>query len=407
MVQILQRNDPWQTLGAGLGTGISGGLQQLANQKIQDLQAKQLVPGLQTIWPNYNQSQLESLARQDPRILNQLIKQQTALRSEESINRAVEDIISGKEPQTIQQQLQKTPEEQYAAKAPEKISETPVKVSTKLPPGALADQEQDRLENYISSNKLSPSQADKVREKFEKRSDKYEKQQEKIDKSTDEWNKDISNKKTAALDSNTELQVMRNAIASGTLPNPMTVSILNTLEHGIGGYVGINLKPMFYSKEAQEFEKTATGFSKFAKQFFGARITEGEVNIILKTVPSLLNSDEGKIKLIENIERMNNVNIEAGNIRDRIIEENGGYRPKNIEALVSKEIDKMKDDIKKNLIEEGKKAYSGSHKAERIAKKALVTPLGAAGGAALGSLFGPAGTAIGAGLGGLAGLLKE
>lgn len=402
MVQILQRNDPWQTLGAGLGTGISGGLQQLANQKIQDLQAKQLVPGLQTIWPNYNQSQLESLARQDPRILNQLIKQQTALRSEEPINRAAEDIISGKEPQTIQQQLQKTPEEQYAAKALEKISEIPIKVSTKLPPGALADQEQSRLENYISSNKLSPSQADKVREKLEKRADRFEKQQEKIDKATNEWNSKVTEARKGAEENNIRLQTMKQDISEGNLPHPTTATILDAIEKGILGF-GINLKPLFYSASAQEFEKTAKDFVKGAKKFFGAKLTDLDLRTILQTVPSLTNTTEGKLRLINNLERMNSLNIEEARIRDEIIAANGGYRPHNIESLVEKRMDPIIQKSKEDLVNDFKKVSSNKSQPDVLKNTLGGAGAGAATGAAAGSFFPGVGTGIGAGLGGLLG----
>jgi len=112
----------------------------------------------------------------------------------------------------------------------------------------------------------------------------------------------------------------------------------------------LNLKGVFYSENAQEFDKLSTDFLKNAKQFFGARVTEGEIKTFLKTVPSLSQSDKGKMRVIENLRLFNKISELRKGAMEDIIAENNGFRPHNIESLVDKrtkeEADKIADEFK-------------------------------------------------------------
>jgi|GEM_PF-5593744 len=102
MVQILQRNDPWQGLGESLGTGLSGGLQHLANQKIQQLHQKQTAQSLRAIpGANFSPEEAQALAGLDPAILQTVLKQKLQAPQNQAFAEAL-GLLTGNTPQQEQ-----------------------------------------------------------------------------------------------------------------------------------------------------------------------------------------------------------------------------------------------------------------------------------------------------------------
>ena len=98
------------------------------------------------------------------------------------------------------------------------------------------------------------------------------------------------------------------------------------------------------------FEKLSNEFIKNAKQYFGARVTEGEVRMYMKTVPTLMQTDAGKKKVIDNIRSLNELTeIEAKAARS-IIRDNGGIAPIDIEQQVQDKISGKIDKVAKKFI---------------------------------------------------------
>lgn len=147
---------------------------------------------------------------------------------------------------------------------------------------------------------------------------------------------------------------MEELVRTGRLSSPGTASFLDTLAHaipvpGTGKSIGINLKGVFLSDEAQEFDKLSKDFLRDVKKFFGARVTQQEVNQFLATIPNLLQSDEGKLRVIRNIKIFNDINKLRKNTMDQIIDQHGGYRPHNIESLTEKAIKPRVDELAKQF----------------------------------------------------------
>ncbi len=118
---------------------------------------------------------------------------------------------------------------------------------------------------------------------------------------------------------------------SGKLSSPLSAALVKLI--GAKGY-GPDLS-FLLTKESQDFDKIATGFLKYAKDYFGSRITEGEVNTYLKSVPSLVNSKDGRRLIIDQWKQLleaDKINHDA--VQD-IIRENGGKIPSNIEDIAS------------------------------------------------------------------------
>ena len=88
------------------------------------------------------------------------------------------------------------------------------------------------------------------------------------------------------------------------------------------------------TKETQEFEKLSAEFIKGAKGIFGGRVTNQDLDAFLKMVPTLKNTNEGKMVILRNLQRVNDASILEGQIRDQIKKMNGGALPYNIREMV-------------------------------------------------------------------------
>ena len=195
---------------------------------------------------------------------------------------------------------------------------------------------------------------------------------------------------------------------SGKLDTP---GYLNFLENA-----GLDI-PSLMSPESQEFKKIQQGFLKNAKDIFGGRVTNQELESFLQTVPSLSQSPEGRQRVISNMKRFAQAKQEYYKAYEEVLKENKGIPPYDLEEQVErkaeKKIEKLSEHFKKELqkpIPKGQNKLitalqSGAGTLLGKVPKALAgAGAGAVGGAALGTIAGLPGAATGAALGGLAGL---
>lgn len=170
--------------------------------------------------------------------------------------------------------------------------------------------------------------------------------QREINRDTKETYHDVNKAAKAAKDSNIRLGRMEQLIRKGNLSNTAFYNGVKALGSipGIGGYIE-SIAGSFLSPDSQEFEKLSTDFIKDAKQFFGNRITQQEVQLFLKTVPTLSQTDAGKQRVIRNMRIFN----EAADLRkktmDEIIRANGGRRPADLELLIEERVEPKLDEL--------------------------------------------------------------
>jgi hypothetical protein len=187
-------------------------------------------------------------------------------------------------------------------------------------------------------------QKSRLRAKIEERQDRFDKKQDIIDKKTADFADKINTDFEAAQSGNQRLGRMRELINSGKLTGPMWASILDTAENFIPMLgVGLNLKGSL-SPESQEFDKLSKDFLKDVKKIFGARVTQQEVQQFLKTIPTLSQSDEGKMRVLHNMQLFNEAAAAKKKAYDDILKENRGFRPANIEQAV---LNRAKGDLDK------------------------------------------------------------
>jgi hypothetical protein len=144
--------------------------------------------------------------------------------------------------------------------------------------------------------------------------------------------KQILDEYKTAVTENRDLDRMEKLINTKNLTRPRVASAIKTLSKGIFG-LGIDLSSLM-TPESQEFDKLSMGFLKNLKSYFGARITQVEVENFLKTVPSLLQSREGKRRVIYNLRLNNEAKMLKKNALDSLRTKYGNDIPGDVDELV-------------------------------------------------------------------------
>ena len=185
-------------------------------------------------------------------------------------------------------------------------------------------------------------------------------EQKLINKEVHSYIKDIRAKGKGAKENDIRLRRMDKLIESGNLNNPTFVSLLRSLKHGIGGYIGLDLTGTL-SPETQEFDKLSNDFVKNIKDIFGSRITDQDLKSFMATVPQSTQTNAGKRAVINNLKLFN----EAAQIREqaanRLLKKYGNKPPLDFEEQVE-------NLVKPELDEIAKRFESGINKGEKIAR---------------------------------------
>lgn len=174
--------------------------------------------------------------------------------------------------------------------------------------------------------------------------------------------------------------------------------------------------PALLNPESEEFGKIAANFQRGAKEIYGSRISNFEVEQFLKTIPSLSQSPEGRKRVIANLKKIYSGNLAYIESMKEIIKDNKGTPPldlaERIDDKVGKKLDKIAEKFKEDLTKPVPKGQNklitalqiGGGKVLGKTGKLAKAGLGAFSGYKIGSRLGPVGSAVGAGIGGLLGL---
>ena len=172
----------------------------------------------------------------------------------------------------------------------------------------------------------SPATARTIfREKTEK--PLFEAEGEKLEaKRVAELATEVEKNYTTARNEDIRLDRMEALSNKGEVSTPAMMKALDT----IGLPIGILSNP-----DTEEYRKLETDFIRDARDIFpGGRITNYEIQSYLKTIPTLMNSKEGREAIIRNRKLLN----EAKKVRyeeyKNILKETGGKKPANMGILL-------------------------------------------------------------------------
>lgn len=317
----------WGRIGEVLGTGLGETLGGLAKNKAQKLQERQSVQRWQNL--GVDPQKAGALAALSPQLQQQ----------------AFAEILPALE--LLQQQGQKGATQQMPGNPAQPMQQNPAINSNQVTqkPNIFGPMTASQRKAALEQQKLQQKQ--KVEDT---------KQQHHADKETSKFYKETLLGAKSADNNDRRLKRMETLVEKGNLTNPTFHSLLNTLEKGVFGF-GINLHSL-ENPNSQEFNKISKEFLKDAKETFGNRLTNLDVETFLKMVPDLSQSDDGKKRIINNMKAYNQASRIRKQAMDDIIKENGGKRPLNLESLVEEKAGQQLD----QLAQEFKEGYGAENK---------------------------------------------
>lgn len=355
MVQII--NDPGRaagfgrSLGSGISSGLSSALEQLAHQKIQGLHRGQTAKGLEAF--GISPEEALQLSYLDPSLLKVFAQNKLQQPYNEAYAQSLSQILGS--PMGGQEMGAQQPENfnEFLAQAPE---EAPISQAEQLGiNGAIgqkpqAQQQMTQRKPVIPA--LKPEQATKLAELqlqkeriAQKEREVNAKERRELDKESKTYYDQVYKEGEAARKGVMRLDRMEQLIKSGKLDNATVSSVVDFFQTGIP-FLGISADlSSVLSPESQEFKKLSTDFLKEAKDIFGARLTNADIQYFLKTIPTLAQSNEGKQRVINNLKSFYEGSILKKDIAKKIIKENGGKRPINLQELVDEQAEPILDEM--------------------------------------------------------------
>lgn len=289
MAQVIQRTpNIGELFGTGLGAGIGGSLNKLAEMKLNQLQQRQQAGAYQQLGlPAHLADALSQISPQERFDIFQ------RLRPED---------FNQQEPQSGIQALQQ---------------QSPQNPSIQQPmSGQQALQQSVPQQRNAASILSRPSP----------------KEQTAIDKETLKYFTEIQDKALAAKTTGPTLNEFEQLIKSGNLPGAGSSSIYELLKN-------IKIKaPRILTPAGQRFEQVAATNVAGVKGLFGGRVTNFDLQKYLEKFPTLLQDDNVKIAAVNAIRSENEEALVREQALNDIIRENGGVRPRNIREMVEQRV---------------------------------------------------------------------
>jgi len=333
-VQILPNTGMGKNLGDALGSGIKQALGMLAQQKLQNMLRTQGAPGLEGL--GFSPEQAQNVSLLDPMVQREVVKQRMQAPQQQAFAQALSGILGEQQPAGSLAGL--ASEEQQMLP---QVATPETKLSPQMPTNLTAQQATQLAQLGLKKQALE-------QRKEEALSKMEAKKQEAVESRVKPYIEDIQKKGTAGKEDFDRLQEMEEIVKKGDITNPVSASILESLSKGIFG-LGLDLFGLT-SKDTQRFRKLSKDFAKTAKSYFGSRVTEGEIRLLLDTFPSLSQSREGQLAIIDRLKPLANAQTLREKALNDIIEENKFKTPSNIKALVEKrvkpELDKLAKEFK-------------------------------------------------------------
>lgn len=229
-------------------------------------------------------------------------------------------------------------------------TQTPSEIAAVNQPQQRAQQGLNiRPEEIVAASALNPAVGRALGDtaKIAQRQEQFEygKEQD-IRKETQKYVDNVLDKFQGAKTSEAILGQMDALASKGGLTTPLMYNLLGKLGLPLG---------VLNNPNAEEFEKDTNFLTRDIQKFYGARILASEFQNFLKQLPSLSNSEEGRKRIIRNLQKVLLPATFEYKAYKEVLKENGGKRPPNLreqvmdkmEPLLEKWGDELKADINK------------------------------------------------------------
>lgn len=318
MAQFIQGESFGGRLGTALGTGIGTGLQQLAQQKLQQLAQRQQG----AFWEQLGLP--SSIGNLDP-----------------GVQRALLDRLEG---------ISLGGQQTAGIPALQQMAQQPGQELPQIPQGIEQVQQQAAVTQPKAGAgiTLGPSSAERrhretlevAKEKVKQRESEAEQRRiENAFKVTQKEREQYLNEKRQARSDLKELNFMKELNESGKLIDPARYSILKSLH--------LDVPALLQSPESEAYINATKNFIANARQVFGGRVTNFELEQFLKTIPTLENTKEGRKIIIDKMELLARAKEATYSAYQKVLADpkNKGIPPLDlgdqVEAIAGKQIDKM------------------------------------------------------------------
>lgn len=408
MAQILPSNPSWQeTLGTGLGSGISGALQQLTANKLHKMQQQEERSSFENLLKNNNYSaaqasliaglpesqrlqalqslnmvsapQQQGQVQQNNQPLEALLQRTQDLGQKPSTLSALELLKANQQAklmpglqQSLQQQqgpefdfnqlqaeaarqgLNLSPEQQnrlnsriqeiYSDQGKRKALEDDVMKYLESHPELQGQQiRQEQPNQPLFKKPLTESE--RIAQKRLEVAERKEEREAKLSayKLTQNERKEINDRVKIADQNLHELDRL-DELENQNLESAGYYEFLKRS--------GLDI-PALMNPASQEYDKISTGFVRNGKAIFGNRITDNDLNLLLKLIPTLSMSPEGRKRVRADLRYLSKADKAYGEMANEIIRENNGIPPYNlseqINERVGKKLDLLSKQFKKDL----------------------------------------------------------
>lgn len=426
-IQIYREPGFGELAGQAFGSGLSSGLQQLAQMRLQELQQRRQQELLK---PALQQLGLQGLESLPPQLIGEVLKQRGKQAETERFGQALallggaqpemtsamQATLQPEEPQQAQfsipeimqaaglqhlinpeaagvpiaqqpiAQPKVAPAEQLASIAPTLKTITPADVARIAKQAKLSPKQYQELNRMAQENQKAALEERKQRHKEEQAAKGELLQKHKFAKPEIKSARDEATSAKRAIE---DLNRMGELEKEGKLDTPGYVEFLKRS--------GLDI-PALLNPGSEEFQKIAANFIGGAKTAIGGRITNFELEQFMKTIPSLSQSPEGRKRVIANLKRINNAKVAYYDEIKKILKEHPEGPPldllEEVDDRIGTKLEKISEQFKKDLL---KPVPQGQNR--------LITGLQAAVGSVLGvpgAILGGLGS-IGKGLGSLVG----
>ena len=381
--QLFGDPDIGEEIGGGLGSALSFLAEAKIKQKVakakdeaREEERRRLLPGLQSLMPNQNQDYINDLSMLSPGLQLEAYRNYKAQQPQA----LVQDM--GR-PQMVPPQFQEPMEmpEQSAVPVGLRSKSVPMEMSPEdmemqqapAPSQApeLASPKIQQIDEKLANPNLTGSQRAKLEtqrqnevvrvkdKQFKAQIGAQQKEDARIEKANRPVYNRISESNKAAKENDIRLKRMRTLINKGNLPVGFLWSSFQGMAEGLkhipaaGGVLSGVVAPVAnilsgkYSTgnvgDVEEFEKLSKDFLRSAKDIFGARITNLDLNSFMQMIPTLNQTDAGKMRIINNMQGFNDGIHAREKAMNKLIDTNNGRLPDNlskkIEEVAGPELD--------------------------------------------------------------------
>lgn len=286
--------DLGEELGKGVGQGLSGAVSSFFQKQDEEKKADELTKALSQLSEEdlQNPAKIFSVLSKRPEIAKNLLEQQSDIRKIKADTQKVQ-----------QQQIRDALESQILAKHARGEQLSPEEQSLLSPTSLRSIIGQSKPQFESESEKLEAKKTFDTASEIENDYDAYQTEKLRLDR------QEALNQKTG----------------DEKLAGAGFVKLLDSL--------GIPLS-VLTNPETEEFEKIQQDYVRDINKVFRGQIRNFEIESYLKTVPNLLNSPEGRKRIIQNRRILNEARKIKYDAYQDILKENKGKKPQNLNSLI-------------------------------------------------------------------------